>query len=170
MNVLYKVKHLQSHKGYLNSPILQFSMSFLRAFMIQPREWMFLWFRKFRQLGLIYLGLHLKAINSIFTRLGQKIEKKALNREMALLRYFFILKFFGSLEVVNGKVQIFYRILRSIRMHTSKLVNKPIQLEASSVQLLRRLKHDNRLSSIPRLTSKGGTYQISNNIPRVVTI
>ena len=57
-------------------------------------------------------------------------------------------------------------------MHTSKLVNKPIQLEASSVQLLRRLKHDNRLSSIPRLTSKGGTYHISNqteNIPRLVT-
>ena len=54
-------------------------------------------------------------------------------------------------------------------MHTSKLVNKPIQLEASSVQLLRRLKHDNRLSSIPRLTSKGGTYQISNNTHRLIT-
>jgi len=42
-------------------------------------------------------------------------------------------------------------------MHTSKLVNKPVELEASSIQLLRRLQYDNRLSSIPRLTSKGGT-------------
>ena len=42
-------------------------------------------------------------------------------------------------------------------MHTSKLVNKPIELEASSIQLLRRLQFDNRLSSIPRLTSKGGS-------------
>ena len=43
-------------------------------------------------------------------------------------------------------------------MHTSKLVNKPIELEASSIQLLRRLQYDNRLSSIPRLTSKGGNF------------
>ena len=47
-------------------------------------------------------------------------------------------------------------------MHTSKLVNKPIELEASSIQLLRRLQFDNRLSSIPRLTSKGGNFMFIN--------
>ena len=45
--------------------------------MIQPLGMNVFMVQKFRQLGLIYLGLHLEVINSIFTRLGQKIEKKA---------------------------------------------------------------------------------------------